>query len=171
MLVLAAVIDHNLNQSEARPGRHRVRGWTHHAVPAGERHHRTRGSREMTLSRLEVNCGANLRDPRIQHVLRGQPRRRDGAVDWVVGQHSRDVQQVVEIDRSFVRVRPILTSFARRRSSWLTRSPYYVPGSIRLTVTFATPPDGGRPSDCATTAAGRCSSPPIALPDCCGTSC
>ena len=34
------------------------------------------------------------------------------------------------------------------------RSPYSDPGSIRLIVTLGTFPEGGRPSDCAITAAG-----------------
>jgi hypothetical protein len=59
------------------------------------------GSSEMTLSRSEVDRDAKLCDSRVQHILRGQPRRRDGAVDLVVGQHGGDVQQVVEIDLEF----------------------------------------------------------------------
>ena len=43
---------------------------------------------------------------------------------------------------------------ATRKSSCDTRSPYICPGSRRLIVTFALPPDSGRPSDCATTALG-----------------
>src|SRR4029453_9456733 len=47
-----------------------------------------------------------------------------------------------------------LRSLATRKSSWLMRSPYKLPGSIRLTVTKAPFPDGSRPSDCAPVAAG-----------------
>src|SRR2546421_5769081 len=47
----------------------------------------------------------------------------------------------------FARLRPALRSLPKRRSSWLSRSPKSVPGETRLTVTFAEPPDSGRPSD------------------------
>ncbi|MNC89359.1 hypothetical protein D3C83_52810 [compost metagenome] len=46
---------------------------------------------------------------------------------------------------TFVRVRPNLRILAKRRSNWLTRSPYSVPGSIRLTViVFPATPAYGR---------------------------
>jgi hypothetical protein len=55
---------------------------------------------------------------------------------------------------TLVRVLPNRRILAIPRSSSLSRSPYSEPGAIRLTVTLVTFPDGSRPSDCATTAAG-----------------
>src|ERR1700722_9776514 len=46
-----------------------------------------------------------------------------------------------------VRVRPNFRIFARRMSTSFTRSPYRVPGSMRLIVALGTPFDSGRPSD------------------------
>src|SRR4030095_13032089 len=53
------------------------------------------------IYRSEVYCDTELRDAGVQHVLRIQPRRGNGAVDLVVGEDGRDVQQVIEIDLQF----------------------------------------------------------------------
>src|SRR6185369_12443438 len=48
---------------------------------------------------------------------------------------------------TFVLARPVRMIFANRRSSSLTRSPYSVPGVIRLTVADGALFDRGRPRD------------------------
>src|SRR5881296_577481 len=53
-----------------------------------------------------------------------------------------------------VRVRQTFRTFAIRKSTWFTRSPYTWPGWSRFNVVLlvARPPVGKRPSDCAMTA-------------------
>ncbi len=53
------------------------------------------------------------------------------------------------MSRFAVTRRPLstLNAFETRQSSWLARSPYIVPGAIRLIVALAAPPESGRPSD------------------------
>src|ERR1051325_9725426 len=55
---------------------------------------------------------------------------------------------------ALMRVRETRKIFENRKSSWLMRSPMSVPGATRSIVTFATPPDGARPRNVATCAAG-----------------
>src|SRR5215471_17787174 len=66
-----------------------------------------------------------------------------------------------------LRVRPKRRIFANRKSSSLTRSPYNVPGVIRLTVAVGALLDSGRPSDGMMTALGAAqlaaSAPPWSL--------
>ena len=58
------------------------------------------------------------------------------------------------VDSQHLIIDAMRTTFAARKSNWLMRSPYIVPGSTRFTMTFAAPPESGRPSDGATTAFG-----------------
>src|SRR6267142_2864940 len=44
------------------------------------------------------------------------------------------------------RIRARCSSLPIRTSTWLTRSPNCIPGLMRPTVTFAAPPERGRPS-------------------------
>ena len=57
-------------------------------------------------------------------------------------------------DQTWNRLPDRLSTFARRRSSWLTRSPRCENGLIRLMVALAAPPASGRPSEEAMRALG-----------------
>src|SRR5215510_2410416 len=51
-----------------------------------------------------------------------------------------------------MRLRPNRKSLLNRRSTWLSRSPYIVPGATRFTTTVVRPPDNPRGNDFMTSA-------------------